>query len=738
MQERRKQIARLLVAIVAIAILDIAAVAESSALTLAIAEVQIRSVNAPEFAEEQLSDTASASRSLQVLPSRLADANRLPPSSIDSPVQSAFQQYNGTLSVESPRDSPDQVAIPTELASAPATFWFSDSPDNQSHPETPASTTSVLASDESADPAVLRNSLSPTLQLPGIEPPTDYTNPLWVTPTEAPYGFSGPSGVLPSEIQTSSHFIPVDDRWRIGLGDADRYGKGHPINDDYPGVEGAWYDPYNQNVLKGDYPIIGQHTFLKLSLKSLSLFEGRQLPTPTTPFEATRNPGTTAFFGDPDQFLFASYNSVAVDLFHGNASFKPNDWRIRVDMIYNMNNLTADELAIVSPDVRKGTSRFRQDVALEEWFVEAKLSDLSPYYDFVSARAGSQFFVSDFRGFIFSDINRGVRLFGTRHSNRDQFNLMWLDQTEKDSNSLLNRIDEDRHQNTLIANYYRQDYLFPGHNINFSFHANHDKPSMEFDRNDFLVRPDPVGVFQEHDIRSYYFGATTNGHIERINVSSAFYYVFGRDDLNPIAGREVDISAYLAALELSYDRDWVRFRTSYLYSSGDGDANDTRATGFDAILPNPNFAGTEFSYWGRQNPRLFGVELTNRLSLTPSLRSSKFQGQTNFVNPGLHLFNLGIDGDITPRMKSINNVNFLWFDETSPLETYLFTGEVRNFIGTDISTGLEYRPLLNNNIILLGGLATLIGGDGLSDLYRDVNGNLRNHLAGFLEVVLAY
>ena len=58
--------------------------------------------------------------------------------------------------------------------------------------------------------------------------------------------------------------------------------------------------------------------------------------------------------------------------------------------------------------------------------------------------------------------------------------------------------------------------------------------------------------------------------------------------------------------------------------------------------------------------------------------------------------------------------------------------------GTYISTGVEYRPLLNNNVILLGGFSTLLGGDGLADLFQDVNGNLRNHLAGFLEVVLEY
>ncbi len=588
-------------------------------------------------------------------------------------------------------------------------------------------------------PDVLRSIDEAASELPDPLAGIDDTDPLLVPRREFPYGFTGPSGVKPSEQQTSSHFIPVEDRWRLGLQDSDRYGKGHPINDDYPGVKGAWWDPYNQNVLKGDYPIVGQHTFLKLTAKSLSLFEGRQLPTPTTPFEATRNPGQAAFFGDPDSFLFANYDSLAIELFHGNTSFKPNDWRMKFNLIYNMNNLTADELAVVNPDVRKGTSRFRQDFALEEWFFEAKLSDLSPYYDFASVRAGSQIFVSDFRGFIFSDINRGVRLFGTRHSNRDQFNLMWLDQTEKETNSLLNIQDEDRHQNTWIANYYRQDFWFPGYNVNFSFHYNHDQPSFKFDQNNFLVRPDPVGIFQPHDVRSYYFGTASNGHIERINVSSAFYYVFGRDDLNPIAGRRVDISAYMAALELSYDRDWVRFRTSYFYNSGDSDPNDDMATGFDAIFPNPNFAGTEFSYWGRQGIRLFGVELTNRLSLNPSMRQSKFQGQTNFVNPGLHLFNIGLDADITPRLKSINNVNFLWFDKTDVLETYLFSQPFKDdFIGTDISAGIEYRPLLNNNILILGGVATLISGEGFGELYQLVDGTIPNHTAGFLELVLEY
>ena len=33
-----------------------------------------------------------------------------------------------------------------------------------------------------------------------------------------------------------------------------------------------------------------------------------------------------------------------------------------------------------------------------------------------------------------------------------------------------------------IANYYRNDFLYPGNNLNVSFHANRDKPSTEFER----------------------------------------------------------------------------------------------------------------------------------------------------------------------------------------------------------------------------------------------------------------
>ncbi|MCU0708113.1 MAG: hypothetical protein MUF23_07475 [Pirellula sp.] len=596
----------------------------------------------------------------------------------------------------------------------------------------------ALTQEPGIEPPVLASPDALSQNLPEAMPAPEPEGPPYFRYSfDAPLGYTGRTSVLPTEAQNTDHFVPIEDRWRLGYPTWDRYGKGHPPVDDYPYILGAWYDPYNQNVLKGDFPIAGQDLFLRTQLRQFNIVEYRQVPTPTTPFEATQNPAQNEFFGNPNQFFFSQYNSASMDLFKGDAAFRPLDWRLKANVIFNQNYLNAQELGVVSPDVTRGRNRYRTDWALEEWFYEAKLADTSPNYDFVSVRAGSQPFVSDFRGFVFADVNRGVRLFGSRLSNQDQYNVIWFDQVEKDTNSLLNTFD-DRHQNTLIMNYYRNDFIFPGYNTQVSFHYNRDGPSFLFDDNDFLVRPDPVGVFSPHRVDAYYLGWAGNGHINRWNVSHAMYYVTGQDELNPLAGRPQDISAFMGALEVSYDRDWVRFRASYFFASGDSDPNDDRATGFDTIFDDPAFAGGGFSYWNRQQIRLFGVNLVQRQSLVPNLRSSKQQGQTNFVNPGLHLVNAGFDADLTPELKWINNANYLWFNQTDSLETYTFQGRIRSQIGLDLSSGFEYRPYLNNNVIFVTGVSGLVAGRGFRDLYQPLNGDVKDLAAGFLEAVFEY
>jgi hypothetical protein len=86
----------------------------------------------------------------------------------------------------------------------------------------------------------------------------------------------------------------------------------------------------------------------------------------------------------------------------------------------------------------------------------------------------------------------------------------------------------------------------------------------------------------------------------------------------------------------------------------------------------------------------------------------------------------------------INNVNFLWFDETEPLRTFIFQNRVRNYIGADLSTGFEYRPLLSNNVIMTAGLSTLIPGAGFQDLYHRFTDRVNPLLASFLQMELTY
>jgi hypothetical protein len=598
------------------------------------------------------------------------------------------------------------------------------------------SPTSALAQQPQIEPPVLRDPQADQDFVP-LPEFAEEIDPILTWPVDPPLGFSGRSGISPREGQENSDFVPMEDRWRIGMPEYDRYDKGHPRDFEYPFVPGSKLDPYHQNVLKGDYPILGQHNFLTLTFADLQILEGRQVPTPNTPFESTPDPDSSEFFGNPNQFFYNHNIVVSADWVHGDGAFKPADWRLKVTNIFNMNDLNVGEFGVVNPDVRRGRTRFRTDYALEEWFLESKLADLSPDYDFVSVRGGSQLFVSDFRGFIFADTNRGLRLFGTRFANRDQFNVVIFDQTEKNTNSFLNTFN-DRHQNTLVMNYYRQDFLFPGFTGQLSYHYNEDGPSFKFDDNDFLVRPDPAGVFAEHKVRAHYLGFASEGHINRVNVSQACYYVCGRDTLNPIAGSPQNISAWMGALELSYDRDWVRFRTSYFVASGDSNPNDGKASGFDTIVDNPNFAGGQFSYWQRQQIKLQGVNLVNRFSLVPDLRSSKFQGQSNFVNPGLHLVNFGMDADITPKFRTIANLNLLWFDQTAVLEQFVFQDGIHNFIGGDISLGAEYRPRLNNNIIIVGGVSALVPGKGFADIYRPLTGNANTLVGSFLDISLVY
>ena len=496
------------------------------------------------------------------------------------------------------------------------------------------------------------------------------------------------------------------------------------------GERGATLDPYNQNLLKGDLPIFGEDTFLLLTGISDSLVESRAVPTPSNP--SAGRPQSFTFFGQNDQGVFVQNLIVSADVFQGFTAFQPVRQRVKVTAIGNFNFVRVEEPGILKPDVRRGTERKDSHFALQEFFYERLLKVVNDNYDFMSIRAGSQPFVSDFRGFIFADTNLGIRFFGNAANNRIQYNAAFFERLEKDTNSGLNRLTQLRDQRVLIGNVYIQDFLGKkGYTQQFSLHAFQDDATFEFDRNGILVRPAPVGVFTPHEVQAVYLGQAGFGHFGRINVDHALYWVLGRDSLNPIAGPdprlrpgvddEINVSAGLLAVEVSFDKDWLRPKIGFLYATGDDDPRDRTGTGFDSIFDAPNFAGGGFSFFNRLGIRLAGtgVALVDRGSLFTSLRSSKDQGQPNYVNPGVALITTGLDVEVTPRLRAVFTGNYIRLATTEPLKQVLFQDNIREELGYDLSVGLRYRPFLSNNVIVVGGAAGFIPGQGFKDIYED-------------------
>jgi hypothetical protein len=515
----------------------------------------------------------------------------------------------------------------------------------------------------------------------------------------------------------------TSDRWRIAFPEYDRYGDRGERGRDIPFKRGRWWDPYNQSMLKGDYPIKGDKLFMILTAVSATNVEQRRAPTPSG--VSSVDPLSAEFFGRPEQFAANETLQFSFELFHGDTTFKPRDWAIKFSPTFSVPNyLDARENGVVNIDVRRGTNRTDWHASLEEAFGEVKLADLNANYDFVSVRAGIQPFVSDFRGFIFSDNNLGARVFGGFDNNRYQFNGAYFSMLEKDTNSGLNRFDT-RHQNVYVANIFRQDFIRKGYTIQGSFHFNDDRRSVKFDRNGFLVRPALIGDVRPHAIKVGYLGVSGDGHLGRLNLSHSYYFAFGHDERNQLAGRRVQVRSNMAAAEVSVDRDYLRFKGSFFFAQGDGNPTDGRGSGFDAIFDDPNFVGGQFSFWVRNGIRLTqtGVGLVQPNSLLPSLRSSKIQGQANFVNPGIVIYNGGVDVEVTQRMKAVINMNYLRFHRTESLELLLFQNRIRHDIGFDYSLGVAYRPFLINNFTVTFGASSLQTGRGFRDIFTDATRN---------------
>lgn len=564
---------------------------------------------------------------------------------------------------------------------------------------TPAGPTPTAAPEEKKPPA------------PEIDRERPSSEPLkYELPPIDPRQVEPPTPLVPRES------VPLPDRWRIM---------------DILGFKFPWYDPYNHNVWKGDKPFEpfakwGSDWFLALSGISDTLIESRRLPTPVGAQSSDR-PGALDLFGRTRQNVFVETIILSIGVIKGNTTFKPPDYEFRFVPAIQVNHARIQEVRGLRIDPRAGKIRTDNHVGVQELFFDKHLQNVSDRYDFDSLRVGIQPVTSDFRGFLFQDVPFGVRLFGIRDNNTLQYNLGVFRRMEKDTNSGLNDLQSKmRRDYVFMANVYKQDLPVLGHTTQATIihNVNNESGTDFFDSNGILIRPAIQGDSRPHNYHVTYFGLNGDGHFGRWNLTSSLYGVIGKDDRHPLAQKKQNIRAGFAAAELSRDFSWLRVRGNALVASGDKDPFDGKATGFDAIFENPQFAGADTSFFIRQAVPLIGgggVTLSNRNGVLPSLRSSKDQGQSNFVNPGLVLFGVGADADLTPQVRVLGNISKLNFVNTNVLGVLRNQAAPSKDLGVDLSIGAQYRPFMSQNVVLNTSVAALLPGKGLKQLYEENN-----------------
>ena len=532
-------------------------------------------------------------------------------------------------------------------------------------------------------------------------------------PLEPRFPLIDPSRVAAPSPLLIGETIPVPDRWRIlknaGL------------------VKYSLLDPYNPNVLKGDLPVLekqlGKEWFFNLGVLSDTLYEARRLPTPTGA-QSTRNAGSNGTFGRGRQSGLVQTGVVSLALIKGDTTFRPPDYEFRFVPAFNINRAATEEVRAVNINPARGVDRNDSFVGVQELFFDKHLRDVSQRYDFDSLRVGIQPFTADFRGFLFLDQPFGLRLFGTRDNNQWQYNLAWFRRLDKDTNSGLNDIGRRlRSDDTFVFNLYRQDAPVLGFTSQGVLLYNRNREGQQppfYSENGLLERPAIFGTGLPHNYDVTYLGYNGDGHFGKWNVSASAYYAKGTDERGMFSGRKEKIGAHFGALEVSRDFDWVRVRLSGLYASGDKDPYDGKATGFDSVLENPQFAGADTSYWIRQAVPLIGgggVALSMRNGVLPSLRTSREFGQSNFTNPGLHLFGIGADFDVAPGVRVISNLNYLEFDNLSSLAVLRNQRLTSTKIGLDASVGVQYRPFFTQNVVVNTSAGALFPYKGLREIY---------------------
>jgi hypothetical protein len=573
------------------------------------------------------------------------------------------------------------------------------------------------------------------------EPPP--TPPVDETPLEARRRPGQPQSELPEAVRQENpdavapppmeafprELMSVPDRWRLI---------------EAVGVKSRLWDPYNQNTFKADRPLFKTNDwFISLTGISDTVIEPRSFPIPVS-VQTTERSGSLDVFGRSTSLVLSQTGIVGFSILKGSTAYKPPTIELRAVVAFNENYVDVPERRVL--DVRPSRPTHRTDgfIGVQELFVDYHIRNVSDRYDFDSIRVGIQPFSSDFRGFLFQDNQLGVRLFGNRDNNRFQYNLAAFWRIEKDTNSGLNDVTQRiRDDYVFLANVYRQDLPVPGLTSQLSvvYNMNREGNEIHIDHNGFPVRPALIGNLRGRDYDVVYLGYNADGHWGRYNLSASAYYAIGEDRNSIFTSKKADIRSFFVAAEPSIDFDWIRVRASALYASGDRKPYNNTETGFDAIVENPQFAGSDTSYWIRQTIPFAGggrvIFINSRNGVLNDLRSSKDEGQSNFNNPGTGLLGLGGDFDVLPQLRLTANVNHLWFANTAVVRASRQEGSISTDLGWDVSASAIYRPLLNQNVVLRLSGAVFDAGKGFKDLFAN-RGRRDQYYSVLFNLILTY
>ena len=476
------------------------------------------------------------------------------------------------------------------------------------------------------------------------------------------------------------------------------------------------YDPYHQNILKADYPLAG-NWFLELSAFNNVTYKSR------------RNLDFRSVFADQiaaGKLKFVRHNQFVTEniLFgaqiqHNDDTFVPANFRFRVNGVFDYKR----DINVLNSG-SNGTSH------LFDAFVEFELHDFGgkqeghSNFDLLFVRGGLQGFKSEFHGLIFNDVGAGGRLFGELKKNRLRYDFAYLKLFQKNPVSGFIDFSVPSGHQVAIARFSWDDLVL-GWNSEWTFHYNRDHRTVSVSGS-----PSPLRA----NVDTFYGGATFNGHIGRFTFNPAIHAVFGHADAI-VAGatQRHSVAAWTALLDGEYKLDFWNFRLGYLYASGDANPSDKRDTGFDAISDAVQLFGGPISYWVGENIKFGKGDFVRANSLFPSFRG--VNGAANYINPGLHAFNAGVDTTLSPRFDFSANFNFLAFAATGAYTNPIVIAHKP--AGVEENAFLRWKPFLreaNQNVIFDFGFSVLHPQQGL----RDAFGSGRTVFSTFLAFRLVY